>query len=92
MTHPTLNLTIDIVSAHSRIIEKIRKGNVAYAVFIVSGRARETAINSELFLEVSQTMPEKMFGIYDCSVNAEWLLQDLQNAESEVRHEYCKSL
>jgi hypothetical protein len=87
-----LILTFDIVSAHSRIIEKVRKGNVAYAVFIVSGKARETAINSDLFQQASMMMPERMIGIYDQSVNPEWLMQDLQNAESEARHEYSQGL
>ena len=88
----SLSLTFDIVSAYARIIEKVRKGNVAYAVFVVSGRARETAVTSDLFLQVSATMPERMIGIYDHSVNPEWLMQDLQNAESEARHEYSQSL
>jgi hypothetical protein len=88
----SLSLTFDIVTAYSRIFEKVRKGNVAYAVFIVSGRARETAINSDLFQQASRMMPERMIGIYDHSVNPEWLMQDLQNAESEARHEYSQSL
>jgi hypothetical protein len=37
-------------------------------------------------------MPERMIGIYDQSVNPEWLMQDLQNAESEARHEYSQGL
>jgi hypothetical protein len=87
-----LALNFDIVSAYARILESVRKGNVAYAVFVVSGRARMAAINSSLFQEASKAMPERMIGIYDQSVNPEWLMQDLQNAESEARHEYSQSL
>jgi hypothetical protein len=87
-----LVLNFDIVTAYARIIETVRKGHVAYAVFVVSGKARMAAVNSDLFIQVSATMPERMIGIYDHSVNPEWLMQDLQNAESEARHEYSQSL
>jgi hypothetical protein len=87
-----LAISFDIVSAHARILESVRKGNVAYAVFVVSGKARLATINSSVFQEASKSMPERMIGIYDQSVNPEWLMQDLQNAESEARHEYSQSL